>query len=91
MDSTHRCLNLFALSLPPVALAPALPHLPAISFPSLPLSSGLYMVQVLPYWLHTYLRNPIRAKTLIWGQVRQPLIARVDRGGGLGVMPCTAP
>lgn len=84
MDSTHRCLNPFALSLPPVALAPTLPHLSAISFPSLLLSSGLYMVQVLPHWLHTYVRNPIQAKTLIWGQVRQPLIARVDRGGGLG-------
>lgn len=36
---------------PPAALAPALLRLPAISPPSLPLSSGLYMGQVLPHLL----------------------------------------
>ena len=77
---------------PPAALAPALLCLPAISPPSL--SPLVYT------WGRSFLTSsraphrspePFRGKTRIWGQVRQPLTTRVDRGGGLRSRPALLP
>ena len=93
LDSTCRCLNPFAPSPHPQPWPP----LCSASRPS-PLPPSL---SPLVYtWGRSFLTSslaphrspePFRGKTRIWGQVRQPLTTRVDRGGGLRSRPALLP